>query len=448
VFVWTRTPPESIESAHEECSRSPSILKDMGHPVQVVRSRDPTRRAPTVRLTGIDEPSVALGQMGLLGLESQNLLTWRLTAQCSTLIGPSIRRRFVTCVGKADAHKQPLDKVPSAHFDSDQFPPGAGLAAWRQMTASLYQTWPRGEPEGFRAQAAGYKVGELVFNQAEFTPARFLRGPELLVGEGRDFLSLQMQLAGEERLIMSDGHVRLLTGNLYLRDWAYAFDSEASAMRLNAIMIPRHRLRAGAGIQAHTPVLSWSIADPEGRLLAMLWQQLLAELGQVTLPHARTLCDAFLAFLDALLGYGPTQTTPASLGAMQQFLMTRLQGSVGVEALCRHFHVSRSKVYRLFEPLGGVRQFINGARLERCYGELRGADPRRVKIADIASSWGFVDASAFSRRFRSRFGVSPSEVLGTALDHTEDAAVRANSAGARLNRDYTDWLLQASGRET
>jgi AraC-like DNA-binding protein len=64
--------------------------------------------------------------------------------------------------------------------------------------------------------------------------------------------------------------------------------------------------------------------------------------------------DRRLAFLDALLGYGPSEPIPATLGAMQQFLMTRLQGDVGVEALCRHFHVSRSTVYRRFEPVGGV----------------------------------------------------------------------------------------------
>jgi AraC-like DNA-binding protein len=189
------------------------------------------------------------------------------------------------------------------------------------------------------------------------------------------------------------------------------------------------------------------MADPDGRLLAMLWQALLAELGQVTLPQARSLCDGFLGFLDTLLGYGPPETSPASLGAMQQCLMTRLRGDVGAEALCRHFHVSRSTVYRLFELLGGVKHFINGARLERCYGELRGADPRQVKIADVATSWGFTDASSFSRSFRTRFGVPPSQVLGTAVARTEEVAVRADSATARLNRDYTDWLQRASGRE-
>ena len=87
------------------------------------------------------------------------------------------------------------------------------------MIALLYQTWPRGQPEGFRALADEDKVGELAFNQVQFSPTRFLRGLELLVGEGRDFLSLQVQLAGEERLIMAHGHVRLLAGHVYLRDW-------------------------------------------------------------------------------------------------------------------------------------------------------------------------------------------------------------------------------------
>ena len=89
------------------------------------------------------------------------------------------------------------------------------------------------------------------------------------------------------------------------------------------------------------------VKPPSSLVVAMLWQELLAELGRVTLPQARTLCDAFLGFLDALLGYGPSQMHPATLGAMQQFLMTRLQGDVGVDALCRHFDVSRSTVYRL-----------------------------------------------------------------------------------------------------
>jgi AraC-like DNA-binding protein len=340
-----------------------------------------------------------------------------------------------------------MEKVPAAQFRSDDFPQADRLPAWQQMTASLYRTWPRGDPETFRAEATGYKVDELVFNHAQFSPARFLRGPELIAGEGKDFLSLQAQLAGEERLIMAHGHVHLRAGHIYLRDWAYEFDSDASAMRLNAIMIPRHRLRAGAAMQQDTPVLSWSMDEPDGRMVRMLWDALLAELAQATLPQARGLCDAFLGFVDALLGYGPAQKRRPTLGAMQQFLMTRLQGAVGVNDLCRHFHVSRSTVYRLFEPLGGVSTFISGARLERCYGELRAADPQRVKIADIAAAWGFTEASSFSRRFRSRFGVAPTRILGTSAVQSAVDSPGSHWAGAGPSREYTAWLRQASTRD-
>jgi len=48
------------------------------------------------------------------------------------------------------------------------------LPAFRKMTASLYETWAIGEPEGFQAEAFGHQVGELVLNEVTFSPARFL----------------------------------------------------------------------------------------------------------------------------------------------------------------------------------------------------------------------------------------------------------------------------------
>jgi AraC-like DNA-binding protein len=198
---------------------------------------------------------------------------------------------------------------------------------------------------------------------------------------------------------------------------------------------------------AYNPVMSWSMAEPGGRLLSILWAELIAQLPEVTLAQARNLCDAFLGFLDALLGFGPDETRSASLGAMQQFLMARLQGNIGAEDLCRHFHVSRSTVYRLFKPLGGVRQYINSARLGRCYAELRQADPKRVKVSDVATSWHFDEASSFARLFRKMFGAPPSQILGTSFQGTETPDVSGELPRANLIRDYMEWLRQASGSD-
>lgn len=70
--------------------------------------------------------------------------------------------------------------------------------------------------------------------------------------------------------------------------------------------------------------------------------------------------------------------------------------------------VSRSRLYRIFEPLGGVASYIRRQRLLRTRDALSDiADTR--SISRIAEEWGFVDASAYSRTFEHEFGISPKE---------------------------------------
>jgi len=336
-----------------------------------------------------------------------------------------------------------MEKVPSANFDYRAFAPADRLPAFRQMTASLYETLAEGEPEHFRAEAIGHQVGDLVFNEVEFSPARFVRGRQHVRGAGRDFLSLQAQLTGDELLVMEHGIVRLLPGNIYLRDWSYPFDSMATAMHMHTIVVPRHRLVASAVMSRDTPVLSWSVMQPDGRLLLKLWSELIILIDEVSMGEAEILCEAFLRFFDSLLGCGAQHEIPSTLPAMENFLLARLHGNVGVADLCRHFHVSRSKVYRLFERHDGVRAYIGRMRLERAYADLRNADPKRVRVGEIAASWGFYDASTFSRKFHRQFGVTPSEVLGTGLV-IRNAKPDGNIRGAESFIDYMNWLRMAS----
>ncbi|MEM1114237.1 MAG: AraC family transcriptional regulator [Pseudomonadota bacterium] len=55
-----------------------------------------------------------------------------------------------------------------------------------------------------------------------------------------------------------------------------------------------------------------------------------------------------------------------------------------------------------------------------CAGFVGGVDklsnPMEVDVGYIASGWGYTDASNFRRRFRRQFGVSPSQVIGTACE--------------------------------
>ncbi len=76
--------------------------------------------------------------------------------------------------------------------------------------------------------------------------------------------------------------------------------------------------------------------------------------------------------------------------------------------LCREIGVSRSGLYRIFEPVGGVSAYIRRARLRKTRDALADSADRRP-ISVIAEQWGFMDPSTYSRMFKKEFGISPKE---------------------------------------
>jgi AraC-like DNA-binding protein len=79
--------------------------------------------------------------------------------------------------------------------------------------------------------------------------------------------------------------------------------------------------------------------------------------------------------------------------------------------------ISTRYLHKLFEAEGqSVAAFIRDRRLEQCRRDL--ADPEQIHrtVMDIAFQWGFNDAAHFSRIFKRRFGVSPTEYRTAALN--------------------------------
>ncbi|MBZ9874446.1 helix-turn-helix domain-containing protein [Mesorhizobium sp. BR1-1-9] len=82
--------------------------------------------------------------------------------------------------------------------------------------------------------------------------------------------------------------------------------------------------------------------------------------------------------------------------------------SLASERLCRELGVSRSRLYRIFEPAGGVSNYIRHKRLLKTRDILSDSLDGRP-ISAIAGDWGFTDPSAYSRMFRKEFGITPKE---------------------------------------
>jgi AraC-like DNA-binding protein len=111
---------------------------------------------------------------------------------------------------------------------------------------------------------------------------------------------------------------------------------------------------------------------------------------------------------------------------------------LGPTRLSREAGISRSQLYRLFEPLGGVALFIQRERLNAAYRALTDPDDTRG-ICEIAEASGLFDASSFSRMFRRTFGISPRELRMThMLRAAGESPPCSRSASSSLQ-----YLLQA-----
>ena len=102
-----------------------------------------------------------------------------------------------------------------------------------------------------------------------------------------------------------------------------------------------------------------------------------------------------------------------------ELMSSRLQPS----QLCSRLGVSRSHLYRLFEPHGGVARYIQKRRLLRIFEVL--SDPNfRETIAALAAGHGFEDPSSFGRAFRRKFGRSARDVRASALANVDSGSSR------------------------
>lgn len=95
------------------------------------------------------------------------------------------------------------------------------------------------------------------------------------------------------------------------------------------------------------------------------------------------------------------------VGALEQHLSDE---NIGVEELARKMFVSRVQLYRKLKALTNqsVTDFVRDYRLDRAMSMLKAGN---VMVYEVASRVGFGSESYFSRAFKERFGVPPSQVL-------------------------------------
>jgi AraC-like DNA-binding protein len=294
-----------------------------------------------------------------------------------------------------------------------------GFAQFRDTATGAAEIKLPGPADDFRMRSATLLLGSAVLVDLTITPVIFEHSAALVARTGVDHLMLTMYLAGECAFTAGRRAIRARPGDIFVVDYSEPNFSRSSSVdgstHVVNLILPRSRL---------APLL----AAPNAVQGALILRETTA--GRLVCEHMLALNDAAARLTPSEIEYRLTQLThlvaqslgPADAedpGVARQALLSSIKRHVeqqlimpgiGVDYLCDRFGLSRSALYRLFEPEGGLAAYIQQRRLIRAYARLAAPEIRHRRIIDIALESQFASDATFARAFRREFGVTPREV--------------------------------------
>ncbi|HCE41426.1 MAG: hypothetical protein CL543_01215 [Alcanivorax sp.] len=323
----------------------------------------------------------------------------------------------MTSSGQADRQEAGL---PHDLFRAERFPEADRFPVWRQSVRPLFDSVPAAGGD-FHAWVESYDLREVFMARCGFTPLAFQRHPGRDEAEGGDHWLVQLYQQGGYLGHNGDRPVRVRAGDIGLLDLGRTLETRAPSSRVLSVVIPREVFAALApGVRpCHGRVL------PAGRPvttilahhLASVWHSLpsltVADLDGVNRLLVSAVAGAFAvpdgAKPPSEAGVRALERT--GLDAMLAYIRAHLDEDLSPALLCSRFGCSRSRLYRLFQPLGGIAAYVREQRLERCFRDLRRAPITGDRVVDVALRWGFDSQSHFCRLFRRAFAMTPSDAI-------------------------------------
>lgn len=319
-------------------------------------------------------------------------------------------------LGSVRMPEQAPARLPHIHFDSRVMPSQTAVEFWRD---SLSRSWemsidPRHAPD-FHAEVSMWKLDELIVGTSVFGPVQArMRREKNIRSDQLDHYRLILLRDGEFRCDAGGRQVSLAPRRFVLTDMALP-EANSSCCTGTIMYIPRELLERALPRAAELHGASPSNAC--AGLLADHLCALLAGLPEMSADEVPSVTRATVNLLAASLAMSPDNLDAARpavdavvLRRARKYIEDRLTDEhLGVQDICAHLRISRSGLYRLFDSLGGVANYVRERRLARVHDILSRSTDRQ-NIARLAEDHGFKTATHFSRAFRQQFGYSAREV--------------------------------------
>lgn len=322
------------------------------------------------------------------------------------------------------------------------------FAHWRHSLTNLLgpvDVTPRDGVEDFQGTAEILDLGPIVIARISGSAVQ-IRSTTTPADCPHDRLHIALQIDGECQVeqdnraaLLSDRDFAVYTSS---RPYTVTFDHQFHHLM---IVIPNH-LVSYAGPLDHLTARTISGTRGVGTLTSRLLTGV-TELIGTDLNVSQQLTSGMLNLLLAALGeqrddlpHNTDRQNPSLIARVKEYIDIQLHSpDLSSLTIAQAQSISPRYLQKLFENEGTTAtEWIRNRRLERCRQDLVDPEYAAAPIAAIGARWGLVDASYFSRLFKSAYGVSPREYRASEADakrcDTEDlgSQLTNNSLPRRL----------------
>ena len=304
--------------------------------------------------------------------------------------------------------------VRSYLFSTDDLPISDRFEAWRHSFAPMVDLNRRTMTTDFQGSQTLWDLGGLGFSRIRTGALAFSSRPPHLHSHPLDHWVISLLLCGQTTTTTPTHSFECGPGIVQVHPLGRPFHGAVSDSEMLMLWIPRDFCRDSARV---LDAAEFSTLDTAmGRMFAIFMVGLahqVACLRQDELPRllsaTREMILACVARSRPGMEDADRTVSALLLERARQFVQDNLYSpKLGVEMLMRELAVSRTRLYRLFEPAGGVNRYIQHRRLLDAHSALANPSENR-RILEIAEQRGF-DGAEFSRAFKREFGYSPSHV--------------------------------------
>lgn len=307
-----------------------------------------------------------------------------------------------------------------------------------------------GAGEGFTARNEVWSLGDIAVMRNLGPAVAFERTGRHIRRDSLDHWVIRVTQSGEAQHRVGDRCLRAPPQVPLLFSLGEPYCGERSRADWVSLYVPRDRFpELSSGL---AQLGAGAIDSVGGRLLADYIFSLRRRLPEIRASELTTVAQATRSMIAACLLTAVRPAAAASAGAgLAQFELVRriirrniASPTLGPAKICQLAGMSRSQLYRLFEPHGGVAHYVQRVRLQMAHAMLSDQALAHQPIAATAERAGLYDASAFSRAFRREFGYAPREARAMAIGGVPGRG-RGRQGEARMQAADFSGLLRQVG---